>query len=271
MVFTLEPSTEKKSNVAITWEALPENFVLEEESVESTAQPLIAGALRESLELTGYIQPTMLIASNLGLCATIDDKLAIKAPDWLYVRTVLPLTGNDTDRRSYTPNLEGEVPQVVMEFLSDTDGNEYSAKPTFPPGKWYFYEQILHVPIYITFEPVDGYLEVYSLGETHYQLQPKDPNNRYWIAVMGLFLGVWQGEKEGRRGYWLRWWDRDGNLLPWSVELLEQERQSVEQERQRADQEQQRADQERQRADQEQQRAERLVEQLRLLGITPID
>lgn len=49
---------------------------------------------------------------------------------------------------------------------------------------------------------------------------------------MGLFLGTWQGIKEGRTGYWLRWWDRDGNLLPWAVEQIEQERQRTEQERQ---------------------------------------
>jgi len=284
MVATLKPTVEQQSKVVITWEALPANFVLEEEPVESTAQPLIAGALRESLELVGYIQPTMLIASNLGICATMNDDLVIKAPDWLYVRSVMPLT-RITDRRSYTPHLEGEVPLVVMEFLSETDGKEYSAKPTYPPGKWYFYEQILRVPTYITFDPEDGHLEVYNLGETDYQLQPQDVNNRYWIADMGLFLGVWQGKKEGRSGNWLRWWSQDGNMLPWSVEQLEQERQRTEearqlaeQERQRAEQEYQRAEQERQqteqerqRAEQERQRADRLTEQLRLLGITPND
>ncbi len=60
MVLTLDPlksqeKSEQKSNLVITWEALPTNFILEDEPVESTAQPLIAGALRESLELIGYI------------------------------------------------------------------------------------------------------------------------------------------------------------------------------------------------------------------------
>ncbi|MBU6346654.1 MAG: hypothetical protein KGR70_15370 [Cyanobacteria bacterium REEB494] len=45
---------------------------------------------------------------------------------------------------------------------------------------------------------------------------------------MGLFLGTWQGTKEGRTGYWLRWWDKTGNLLPWALELIEQERQEKE-------------------------------------------
>jgi hypothetical protein len=36
-------------------------------------------------------------------------------------------------------------------------------------------------------------------------------------------------------GYWLRWWDEAGQLLPWSCERAEQDRQRAEQERQRAE------------------------------------
>jgi hypothetical protein len=136
--FTIQPS------LNITWEKLPGDIPLEDEPGENTGQPLIAGALRESLELTGYLKPEMLIAGNLGICATMNGNLVIKAPDWLYVAAVLPAASDSlsSDCRSYTPNLEGEVPRLVMEFLSDTDGGEYSAKRTFPPGKWFFYEQI---------------------------------------------------------------------------------------------------------------------------------
>ncbi|MFM7407821.1 MAG: hypothetical protein ACKO3K_14490 [Cuspidothrix sp.] len=105
MVATPISNISQISKIAISWEVLPEDFILEEEAVENTAQPLIAGALRESLEISGYIQPTMLIAANLGICATIDGKLVVKAPDWFFVQTVLPLSGA-TDRRSYTPHLE---------------------------------------------------------------------------------------------------------------------------------------------------------------------
>jgi hypothetical protein len=252
----LQPAT-----LTITWEKLPDNVPLEEEPVENTGQPLIAGALRESLELAGQIQPEMLIASNFGICATMNGDLVIKAPDWLYIPSVKPLQPLQ-DRRSYTPHLEGDLPAIVMEFLSETDGGEYSVKRTFPPGKWFFYEQILKIPVYVIFEPSTGLLEVYNLEKEHYKPQSADPNNRYWIAEITLFLGVWQGKKEERSGYWLRWWDEAGNLLPWAVE-------QVEQERQRAEQERQRAEQERQRAEQERQRAEKLAEYLRAQGIDP--
>ena len=71
--------------LVVTWEPLPKDFKLEDDPVDNDGQPLLAGALRESLELSGFIQPPMPILSNFGLCATIDDKIVVEAPDWLYL------------------------------------------------------------------------------------------------------------------------------------------------------------------------------------------
>lgn len=73
------------TGLVITWEALPDDFQLEDEPVESTGHPLVAGALRESLEIYGLILAQMLIASNFALCANVNGQPVIKAPDWLYV------------------------------------------------------------------------------------------------------------------------------------------------------------------------------------------
>ncbi len=255
-----------QTELVISWEALPKDFQLEDEPVENTDQPLLAGALRESLEISRFIQPQMLIASNFGLCATINGQFIAKAPDWVYVESVNQVLGN---RKSYTPNLEGNIPAIAMEFLSHAEGGEYSVKRTYPPGKWFFYEQILQIPIYIIFEPDGGLLEYYQLENKRYELKLPDENGRHWIDVMGLFLGTWQGTKEAHTGYWLRWWDQAGNLLPWAVEQIEQERQRAEQERQGAEQERQRAEQEHQRAEQERQQKERLIAYLQSQGIDP--
>lgn len=232
----------------ITWEKLPKDFILEEEAVENINQPILAAALRDSLEVSGHLQDTILVASNLGICATLNGKLVIKAPDWFYARNVASLPAPEV-RRSYTPNLEGDTPAIVMEFLSETPGDEYSIKPTYPPGKWYFYEKILRVPCYAIFESISGLLEVYGLTSSgNYQLLKPDENNRFWIEGVGLFLGVWQGTKAERTGFWLRWWNPNGEMLLWGVELLEKERQEKEIVRQRA---------------------ERLAAQLRAAGIEP--
>lgn len=234
MTQTLSKPPETKTKYTITWEKLPSDFKLPDDPVENIDQPLLAAALRESLELAGFILASMLIASNFGLCTKVNDKTIVKAPDWVYVPSVLPAEPGEV-RRSYTPNAEGEVPAVVMEFLSDTDGSEYSIKPTYPYGKWRFYERILQVPVYVIFEPKSGALEVYRLVSEEYELQEVDANGRFWIESMGLFLGVWEGEKSQRRGYWLRWWDENGNLLLWGTEKVQQQQQRVQQEQQRAD------------------------------------
>jgi hypothetical protein len=45
----------------------------------------------------------MLIATNFGVCATVADKTVVKAPDWVYISDVKPLS-EGVIRRSYTPN-----------------------------------------------------------------------------------------------------------------------------------------------------------------------
>jgi Uma2 family endonuclease len=227
-------------NFTVTWEKLPDEYVLDNEPVDNIAQPLLALALTDSLESAGKLPANALIATNYGICATVDGKIVVKAPDWAYVRSIS--VSRDEVKRSYTPRTQGDIPTIVMEFLSDTDGSEYSIKPTYPPGKWFFYEQILQVPNYVIFDPDTGGLEVYRLNDSgRYQLQQPDANNRYQIDEIGLFLGVWQGTRENRTGYWLRWWDEKGELLLWGLELAARERQ----------------------------RAERLVAQLREAGIEP--
>ncbi len=231
----------------ITWEKLPEDFILSDDTVTNINQPALAAALTDSLEAGGIVTPKTLTITNYGICATLNGKTVVKAPDWGYIANI-SITREEVIR-SYTPQLQGEIPTIVMEFLSDTEGGEYSTKPTYPPGKWFFYEQVLQVPYYAIFESREGALEVYLLDKwKQYQLQKPDNNGRYWIEGMRLYLGVWEGTRERRTGYWLRWWNEDGELLLWSLEKAERERG---------------------RAEEEKQRADRLLQQLRAAGLEP--
>ncbi len=230
----------------ITWEKLPDDYKLPDDPVDNINQPALAAALTESLQLAGKISANSLTTTNYGICATLNNKIVIKAPDWAFIGKIN--VNREEVIRSYTPQLQGDIPVIVMEFVSDTQETEYSIKSTYPPGKWFFYERILKVSNYIIFEPESGSIETYRLQNEQYILQDPDENQRYWIAEMNLYLGVSQGNRENRTGKWLRWWDEQGNLLPWGAELAEQERQRTEQERQRA---------------------ERLAAQLRAAGIEP--
>ncbi|MGF1537966.1 MAG: Uma2 family endonuclease [Elainellaceae cyanobacterium] len=229
------------------WERLPDDFLLPDDPVDNVNQPALAAALTDSLNQAGRLGDRAFTMTNYGICATVNDRTVVKAPDWAYVASIK--VPREDIERSYTPHLQGEVPAIALEFLSETAGEEYSIKPTHPPGKWFFYESVLQVPYYGVFEPSSGGLEVYQLGEAgRYTVQIMAENGKYWIASMQLFLGVWQGTRENRTGYWLRWWDAQGQLLLWGTE---------------------RAEQEAQRAEQEAQRAERLRAQLRAAGIDP--
>ncbi|MBW4612572.1 MAG: Uma2 family endonuclease [Desmonostoc vinosum HA7617-LM4] len=258
MVLKVDPIQKEPT---VSWEALPADFILPDDPVENIQQPPLAAALTDALGAAERIQPQMLIGSNFGLVATVNKKIVVKAPDWFYVPQVQAV-GVNVIRRSYTPNLEGTPVATVMEFLSDTEGGELSIRSTPPYGKLYFYERILQIPTYVTYDPYEPSIEVRCWQNGKYVLQPADANGRFWIPELELFLGIWPGERLCQTMNWLRWWDQEGNLLLWSNEQAEQERQRAEQERQRAEQERQRAEQERQRAD-------TLAAKLRELGVDP--
>ncbi|MEM9924690.1 MAG: Uma2 family endonuclease [Cyanobacteria bacterium P01_D01_bin.50] len=159
--------------------------------------------------MTGKLSSNFLVVTHYGICATLNGKMVVKAPDWAYVAQIT--VSREELKRSYTPNLQGDIPVVVMEFLSDTEGAEYSSKRTYPLGKWFFYEQILQIPNYIIFQPESGDLEVHRLDQSgKYNLRSASDNNRYWLDEMQLFIGVSPG-RENR--------DEAGNLLLWGSSL----------------------------------------------------
>lgn len=249
------------SQLKITWRLLPDDFILPDNPVDDIEHPLISNGLRQSVVDSPELMQDALIVSNFALCAAVDDRTICKAPDWMYVQPVQPWPHN-YPRRSYTRHTEGTVPFVVMEFLSATYGDEYSVEHTEEIGKCFFYEQVIKVPRYIIFRPPTGRIEVYALESERYDTQNPDENGRYLIPGLNLFLGVWQGTREGRTGYWLRWWNTAGELLLWSEERAENERQ-------RADRQQQDKELAETLLEQERQRNQKLLARLAALGIDP--
>jgi Putative restriction endonuclease len=253
-----------RAKLDIVWEKLPHDFILLDDPLDNINQPPLASALTESLDLSGYLSQSAFTCSNYGLCANLAGKTVVKAPDWAWVMaTKVP---REDIVRSYTPHLEGDVPVIVMEFLSYTEGGEYSIKSSYPPGKWFYYEQVLQVPNYVIFNPDDGTLEVFSLNdegsnEGFYKAVMPNEDGLYLIADVNLLLGLWQGTHLDRTGYWLRWWDSDGQMLLWGDELSSVEKQRADEERQRAEQ----AEQALEQAEQAQQNA---IAKLATLGLS---
>ena len=187
------------------------------------------------------------------------------------------------------PSLEMMKNPIINECyeFGSQDGSEerdatplsaaHNGVPASKPGKFWVYERIIRIPYYGIFLVNSGEFEMYeSLAGRYQRMHPND-RGHYAIPPLQVEIGVWQGAYQNQTQPWLRWWDREGNLLLTGQERAEQEHQRAEQERQRAEQERQRAEQERQRAEQECQRADeaearaaRLAERLRELGIDPI-
>jgi hypothetical protein len=134
MVLQISPITAKPS---ITWEPLPANYIFPDDPVENIQQPSLAAALTDALGAAGLIQSQMLMGTNLGLVATVNKKIVVKAPDWFYIPQVNPVA-EGVIRRSYTPNNEGSAVAIVMEFLSDSEGGELSIRSTPPYGKLHY-------------------------------------------------------------------------------------------------------------------------------------
>ena len=129
-------------------------------------------------------------------------------------------------------------------------------------GKWFFYEQVIQVPTYVIFRGQTGNLEVYYLQNERYRRQDPDSNGRYPIPGIDLFLGLWEGRRDRRTGYWLRWWNEAGEMLLWPEEIAQLERQ-------RAEQTEALLGQTEELLEQERQRSQALAERLLSLGIDP--
>ena len=234
----------------------------------------------QSILLTDSLQPVLraihpdkqyAIGQDCGIYWRYDADDPLKgavAPDWFYVPHVPPLLAGEY-RRSYVMWKELVPPLIAIELASGDGTEERNATPPSPeekPGKFWVYERVLHIPYYgiYVMDKSQGHLEMYHWQDLRYQPMTPDADGRFAIPPLGVSLGIWRGlyYDEGSEMDWLRWWDRDGNLLPTGDERATMERDRAE----RAEAREARAQQE---AAQEREKAARLAERLRALGVDP--
>jgi Uma2 family endonuclease len=148
--------------------------------------------------------------------------------------------------RSYFVWEFGKVPEVVIEIVSNRKGNELSSKKDG-------YARV-GIAYYVVFDPLQQLqraeelngqvLKVWALTAGQY-VEIAAP---FWLQTVELGLTIWEGSFEEQESSWLRWCDREGQVIATGAEGQEIERQRAEVERQRAD---------------------RLAERLRSMGINP--
>ena len=208
--------------------------------------------LVEPIYSSSKLQRPFVADSNVAIYAT--PRAAPIVPDmWLSLGVQVAEDWYKKENRSYLLWEFHKPPEVVVEIVSNQKGKEETSKL-----RDYAELGILY---YVIYDPqqliLDEPIQVYQLVAGDYLLRPD-----YQLAQVGLSLRLWYGAFEDKTTLWLRWCDREGNLILTGAERAIQAENRAEQASIRAGQEQERANQ----ADA---LAKRLADQLRALGVEP--
>jgi Uma2 family endonuclease len=202
---------------------------------------------------------TFLAAANVGIFAQVRNPAVV--PD-MFLSLDVEVADDwwRREHRSYFVWEFGKPPELVLEIVSNTEGNEDGEKK----DKY----ARMRVDYYVIYDPLrqvmSDVLTIYRQRDGVYERQETAQ-----FPTLKLGLTLWEGVFEGKHDTWLRWTDEHGVLIPTGKELAEQERLRTEQERLRAEHAEELLVRERLRADEERQRAERLAALLRQAGIDP--
>ncbi|MBW4675018.1 MAG: Uma2 family endonuclease [Desmonostoc geniculatum HA4340-LM1] len=230
------------ANQLVTEDDTPvDNFASEKQ------QRLLVGSLYSSLQ-----NQTFLAAANVGLYHT-DGQPAIVPDIFLSLDVQVPENWWEKQNRCYMVWRFGKPPEVVLEIVSNKEGDELAKKLQI-------YEH-MRASYYIVYDPNqqlgEKVLRVYELrGRRYFE------SEETWLEQVGLGVTLWEGEFEGRQDNWLRWCYQDGTVLPTGDERASQAEQ-------RASEAEQRVSQSEQRASEAEERAQILAERLRAMGIDP--
>jgi Uma2 family endonuclease len=113
----------------------------------------------------------------------------------------------------------GRLPDLIVELLSPSTAH------IDRKDKKDLYARVFRTRDYFLFDFDTDTLEGFRLAGNAYQPIPPDANGRLRSDVLGVDLGLWQGEVRGAKRTWVRLYRPDGQLVPTPAEA----------ERQRAD------------------------------------
>ena len=178
-----------------------------------------------------------LATANVGLFVSVREPPLV--PDVMVSLDVEPHPDIwKKEHRSYFVWEFGKLPDLVLEVVSNREGDELGAKRSR-----YRKMRVAH---YVVWDPERMLsatpLQAFELAGSIYRVM-----RSMHFELLGLGLTVWHGEFEGLEADWLRWCDSAGVLLPTPSERIDLALVRAEQESLRAEQESLRAEQERAR------------------------
>ncbi|NER23461.1 MAG: Uma2 family endonuclease [Symploca sp. SIO1C2] len=122
----------------------------------------------------------------------------------------------------------GQYPNIIIELLSD------STAQTDRKLKKQIYQNIFRTPEYFWFDPQSQEFKGFELLRGTYQELQPNAQGWLWSEQLELYLGIHEQK--------LRFFTRDGELIPTPEEAAIVQQQRAEQQQQRAEQQQQRAE-----------------------------
>jgi Uma2 family endonuclease len=200
-------------------------------------QRLLPTSLYDSWSALGRTGP-FLAAADVGLFYKLSEQAIV--PDVMVSLGVnVPSDWWEKHNRSYLKWEFGKAPEIAIELVSYKVGDEEQKFGRYAHAGVPYYA-IYDPRLYLGKRP----LRVYALHAGHY-VEVLDPS---MLDGLGLGLTLWEGAFEGMKAVWLRWCDKDGDILKTGSERVHQETA---------------------RAEEEKARADRLAARLRELGVDP--
>ena len=188
----------------------PRDIWSEEPPLESYAHLQQILILLQCLEWLWQERNDYFAAANLTIYYSPNQKKSeyFRGPDFFVVLG----TERRLDRKSWVVWGEGgKYPDVIVEILSPSTAKIDRGE------KKQIYQDIFRTPDYFWFDPETLEFQGFRLMEGQYQaIEPTD-RGWLWSDRLGLFLGIYQQQ--------LRYFNREGELIPTPAEVAKQERQ----------------------------------------------
>lgn len=188
----------------------PRDIWSEEPPLESYAHLQQILILLQCLEWLWQDRNDYFAAANLSIYYSPNQKKSedFRGPDFFVVLG----TERRLDRKSWVVWGEGgKYPDVIVEILSPSTAKIDRGE------KKQIYQDIFRTPDYFWFDPETLEFQGFRLMEGQYQaIEPTD-RGWLWSDRLGLFLGIYQQQ--------LRYFNREGELIPTPAEVAKQERQ----------------------------------------------
>ena len=191
------------------------NLVLEDDTpldsfINEKQQRLLTTVLYSGGD-TGITVP-FIAAANVGLFSSVRQP-GIAPNVFLSVNITGAEDWWERQVRSYLFWEFGKPPEIAIEIVSPTPGNELGSKLID-------YAR-MRIPYYVVYDPLrelrGSTLRVFELHNQSYV-----PKTDAWFPEVGLGLTLWQGEFENVTGSWLRWCYAGGAPIPTGDELAAQ-------------------------------------------------